>query len=113
MEFLKANWPLILLISWFGYRWLSGYLIKKKLPELKARGAYLIDVRSAGEFQSGCSPQSINIPLNELPHRLKELGKERPIVVACASGMRSGRAKAILKQNGFSQVYNIGSWTNL
>jgi phage shock protein E len=112
VDFIKANWPLILLISWFGYRWWTTIRVKKMLPSLKKAGAYLVDVRSQGEFQSGCASASINIPLSELSQRLGELDQGRPVVVACASGMRSARAKAILKRNGFRQVYNVGSWTN-
>ena len=75
-------------------------------------GATLIDVRSLAEFSSGNAPGSVNIPLNELGHRLNEISRETPVVVGCASGTRSGMAKLLLKKNGFKQVYNVGAWHN-
>jgi rhodanese-related sulfurtransferase len=44
---------------------------------------------------------------------MAKLKKDKPIITCCASGMRSGSAKAMLQSNGFAQVYNGGSWTNL
>lgn len=81
------------------------------LPELKKNGAKLIDVRSAGEFASGHAPGTINIPLQELGNRLREIPKTSPVVLCCASGTRSGMAKMLLKKNGYRNVYNIGTWS--
>lgn len=113
MEFFRQNWPLILLISWFAYRWLRTQNLKKKLPQLKKQGAILLDVRSPGEFQAGHASGSVNIPLQELAQRVQELPKEVPIAVACASGTRSGMARLLLKRHGFKAVYNLGNWSNL
>lgn len=113
MEFLKQNWPFMLLFSWLAYRWFSTRPLKKRLPELIQQGATLVDVRSHGEFQSGHASGSINIPLNELPSRLDEIPKNHPVLVACASGTRSGMACILLKRHGFKEVYNMGNWSNL
>ncbi len=83
------------------------------LPTLRAQGAIEIDVRSPAEFSQGNCPGSINIPVGELASRLDEIPKDRPIIVCCASGGRSGMAKMILTSKGFTNVYNIGTWTNL
>lgn len=82
------------------------------LPELKNKGAILIDVRSPAEFAANNAPHTLNIPLNELGQRLQEIPRHVPVILACASGTRSGIAKMILKKNGFSDVYNLGAWTN-
>ena len=81
------------------------------LPELKKKGALFIDVRSAGEFASGNAPGTINIPLQELNKSIKDLPRNSPIVLCCASGTRSGMAKMVFKKSGFNKVYNIGTWT--
>ena len=87
--------------------------MKTKLPELLARGAAIIDVRSSQEFQAGANPNSINIPMDQLSaESLKDLSKSTPIVLCCASGMRSGMAVSIVKKIGFSEVMNAGPWTN-
>lgn len=87
---------------------------KVNYNELIANGAMVIDVRSKGEFSGGHAKGSVNIPLDQLNSGIKKLkDKEKVIITCCASGMRSASAKAILKSNGFVNVYNAGSWYNL
>lgn len=83
------------------------------MKELIANGAMIIDVRTAGEYAGGHINGSINIPLNILSAKLGSLDKNKPLILCCASGMRSGSACSILKKNGFTQVYNAGSWNSL
>ena len=75
-------------------------------------GALLLDVRSPTEFASGGLPAAKNIPVQSLSSRLGELEKERPIVVYCASGMRSSRAASMLKKQGFDahDLGPAGAW---
>ncbi len=86
---------------------------KADLGEIIKQGAVIIDVRSKGEFQQGHLKGSVNIPLNNLKEHLSKLKKDKPTILCCASGARSGAAKSILKANGFTDVYNGGAWTNL
>jgi rhodanese-related sulfurtransferase len=96
-------------------------LIKKLLgiktidyAQLVKEGAIVLDVRTSGEFSTGHIKGSINIPLNALSKNLAKLkSKNKPIIACCASGMRSASAKGILQSNGFSNVYNGGSWMSL
>lgn len=77
--------------------------------KLVAGGARLLDVRTRGEFGSGHLPGAINIPLQELPGRLKDAGaKDAPIVVYCLSGARSAQAKRVLEAGGFTAVHDLG-----
>jgi len=80
---------------------------------LMQKGAVIIDVRSAGEFQGGHIKNAINIPLNNLPGQLAKIKKDKPVITCCASGMRSASAKNILQSAGFKEVYNGGGWTGL
>jgi rhodanese-related sulfurtransferase len=86
---------------------------KADLGELIKNGALIIDVRSKGEFQQGHLKDSVNIPLKNLEENLSKLKKDKPIILCCASGARSGAAKGILRSNGFTDVYNGGSWLSL
>ncbi len=113
MEFLKQYWPLIALFMWFGYKWLNTQKVLRLLPELKNKGAVIIDVRTTQEYSSAHAPGTINIPLNNLSIRLSEIPRNTPIVLCCASGTRSGMAKIVLKKNGYQEVYNVGSWYRL
>ena len=73
-----------------------------------------MDVRSRQEYLSGHVKGSVNIPLDQLSNGVKKLkNKEQVIITCCASGMRSGVAKTMLKSNGFSTVHNGGSWMSL
>lgn len=76
-------------------------------------GAQIIDVRTTGEFQSGHIQGSVNIPLQDLSNNISKIQKGKPVITCCASGMRSASAKALLKSNGCSKVYNGGSWISL
>lgn len=89
---------------------LFGTAPKIDFKELVARGATIVDVRTPQEFATGNIKGSINIPVSVLPHRVGSLNKKKPIIVYCASGSRSTSAKAFLDQQGFSEVYNGGSY---
>ena len=62
---------------------------------------YILDVRSAGEFNRGNVPSSVNIPVDELRNRLNELPQDTTINLYCTVGIRSYIAGRILIQNGF------------
>lgn len=83
------------------------------LGELIKNGAIILDVRTKAEYQMGHVKGSINIPLDQLTSNLNKLDKNKPIITCCASGMRSGSAKGVLQNRGFTQVYNGGSWQNV
>ena len=86
-------------------------------PDIRSlieNGARIVDVRSPQEFAGGHNPGALNIPLPQISNRISELKKiSGPIILCCASGMRSGTATKRLKQQGFEEVYNGGSWMNL
>jgi len=70
----------------------------------------VVDVRTPEEFEYGAYPDSINIPLDELMTRYKELGNNvsREIVVYCATGARSAYAQQVLMNLGYKNVKNGG-----
>ena len=80
------------------------------LKALMERGALIVDVRTAGEFNTGHVVGSKNIPLDSIAAHTDELKKMNvPIITCCASGMRSGVAANQLKSVGIESV-NGGSW---
>lgn len=84
------------------------------ITDMLTQGAVLIDVRSAGEFAGGHAAGAINIPLDELDRKSSQIKSyQKPIVLCCASGMRSARAKALLAGKGIPDLYDGGSWRNL
>jgi molybdopterin/thiamine biosynthesis adenylyltransferase/rhodanese-related sulfurtransferase len=67
----------------------------------------LIDVREPFEFEIARINGAKLIPLGQLPERLEELQCERQMVVHCHSGGRSAEAVRLLRQRGFTNVYNL------
>lgn len=67
----------------------------------------LIDVREPDEFETARIEGAVLIPLGELPQRLSEVPKDKPVVVQCHHGGRSARAVGFMLQNGFSDVKNL------
>ena len=92
---------------------LFGFGPKVDFAQLVKDGASIIDVRSKAEYQSGHVKGSVNIPLRGFESSLSKINKESPVITCCASGMRSGSAKSILKANGYKEVYNGGGWASL
>lgn len=87
---------------------------KVNYSELISLGALIVDVRSKGEYDGGHIKGSINIPLDNLQANLNKIkDKNKPVILCCASGMRSGMAKSVLKNKGFENVYNGGGWHSL
>lgn len=87
---------------------------KVDYAQLIDEGAIIIDVRTPQEYDRGHIKNSKNLPLGELPNRLKSVSdKSKTYITCCASGMRSASAKSIMKRNGYTNVYNGGGWESL
>ncbi|MFO1455346.1 MAG: rhodanese-like domain-containing protein [Steroidobacteraceae bacterium] len=67
----------------------------------------VVDVREAWELDISRIDGVIHIPMAEIPSRLDELDRERPLTVMCRSGGRSLRVAQFLAQNGFARVSNL------
>lgn len=101
---------LIAMFAWMMYSRFAGKIAPAEAKAMVAAGAALVDVRTTGEFSGGHIPGAVNIPVHELAGRSGEIGpKERPVVVYCASGMRSASAAKSLKAAGFAKVVDLGS----
>jgi len=77
---------------------------------IQAGESQLLDVRTAGEFQSGHLKNSLQADwLNnkEFAERTKYLDKSKPLLVYCASGIRSAAAAKYLLEQGFTNVQNL------
>ena len=66
----------------------------------------LLDTRTPFEYARGHAEGFVNIPVDDLRGRLRELDKAKPVYVMCQSGLRSYLACRILTQNGF-ECYNF------
>ncbi|MEG2771529.1 MAG: FAD-dependent oxidoreductase [Alistipes sp.] len=67
----------------------------------------LLDVRTRDEFAFGTIVGAVNIPLDEIRHRLPEIPTDKPIYIFCAVGLRGYLALKILTARGYTQVRNL------
>lgn len=80
-------------------------------------GCRVLDVRRPDEYARGHLENAVNIDVSapDFRERIAELDRDRPYVVYCKAGVRGAKAMEILRQAGFSRVYNISggfdNWT--
>ncbi|MFO1405936.1 MAG: rhodanese-like domain-containing protein [Steroidobacteraceae bacterium] len=83
---------------------------------LMNQGALLVDVRSREEFESGHVIDARHLPQDQVAGAGESLKKyrDKPVIVCCESGARSGAAARVLKAQGFTNVLNLrgglGAW---
>ena len=117
MEFIQQNltWVLLAAISGgmllvpFFSRGAGGVSPAEATLLVNREDAIVLDVRETHEWDAGHIPQSRHISASQLAERLVEIDKfkDKPIIVCCASGMRSNKACGELKKQGFEKLYNL------
>lgn len=96
-------------------RYIQSLFAKTDLSDIVAnKGAQILDVRTEAEYANhGSIKNSVNIPLDNLRREISRLDKDKPVIVYCANGMRSGLARQILLKSGFKEVHKGGSYRSL
>ncbi len=101
---------IIIPIAYIIFKILSnkGNLKPAEATQIMSEGGKIIDVRSTGEFKSSHSKKAINIQHDKIVAGVKKnkISKETPLILYCASGMRSSAACNTLKAQGYTMVYN-------
>lgn len=90
-------------------------LTSEDLAEIMAEGdenTFLVDVRSADEYDAGAIPGAINIPYDVIADNLPTEDRSARIIVYCRSGQRSAIARTTLVDLGFTEVVDFGAVTN-
>ena len=127
MEFIQQN------LMWVGLAAVSGGMllwqtfggaggqrisVNEATLLINRQDALVVDVRETAEWSAGHIPNARHIALGHLSKHLSEIDKykDKPIIMVCASGNRSGAACGLLKKAGFQQVFNlaggIGAWSD-
>ncbi len=77
-------------------------------------GAQPLDVREPDELERGAIAGAVSVPLGDLPQGGGNAAAGRPLLVYCASGMRSTTAASLLERAGVGPVVNLkggyGAW---
>lgn len=127
--FISNNWILVgallvilflLINSYVGsaLRGIASVSPGEAVKMINREDAVVLDVREESELQDGHIINAVHIPLSQISDKQGQLEKHknRPIVVACRSGHRSGQACSTLKKAGFENVYNLSggilAWKN-
>ena len=76
-----------------------------KVATLINEGVTIVDVRTPSEYEEGHIKTAVNFPLDVID--TISYDKDSPIIVYCASGVRSKQAAETLVDMGYTEVYNL------
>lgn len=76
---------------------------------VKANKGIVLDVRTPGEWEEGtiADATKINYYDSDFAQQIEKLNKDEPVLVYCKKGGRSAGAAEILKEKGFTKVFNL------
>lgn len=119
MSFFIDNWPLVLLALTSGGMLLWPVLSKgaqagglsptEAVMLMNREKAVVVDVCDAAEYAAGHVTGARNIPLADLEAKLPTSVKNKalPLILVCASGVRSRRAVAIATKLGYEKAQSL------
>lgn len=128
MSFFIENWTLILLAAVSGGMLLwpalssgagagaSSLNPTQAVQLINREKAVVVDVCSAEEFAAGHVLGARHVPLQDLEAKLPGVVKNKatPVILVCASGIRSRRAVSIAKKLGYDNTHSLagglGAW---
>lgn len=83
---------------------MSVHELKEKLDN--GEPVKVIDVREPDEAEI-CDIGAELIPMGNILDRIDDIPKDKPVVVHCRSGKRSGKIVEKLEEHGFDNAYNL------
>lgn len=114
--------PILVFSLLFGLMGCSQPVLKKigvdeaqSLMASKTSTLQIVDLRTPGEIAAtGALPgaEFIDIMSSDFDRKIKQLDKKRPVLLYCASGMRSAKAAEMLHQQKFQLVYEMSPGMN-
>jgi rhodanese-related sulfurtransferase len=118
LKFILDNWMLISVALASGFMLFlpviqgassSGVTVIQAVQKINREKALVVDVCSAQEFAAGHVPGAKHIPLDQLKDQLPLWAKDKnqPLILVCASGMRSRSAVAAAKKLGYAQALSL------
>ena len=118
MKFILDNWMLISVALASGFMLFlpvmqgaatAGLSAQQAVQMINREKAQVIDVCSAEEFAAGHLIGARHVPLDQLEQQLAGVAKNKsqPLILVCASGLRSKRAVAVAKKLGYEQAHSL------
>ena len=71
------------------------------------QGTFLLDTRQILEWEAGHIAGAVLMPFYEVPDRLAEIPRDRPVHVYCGSGYRAAAVASLLQQQGFTNIVHV------
>ena len=78
----------------------------EELEQLDPRTVTILDVRPEDEYRRGTFDGAVSMPMKEIPERMGEIAKEKPMYLLCHTGERSMEYVDFLEQNGYD-AWNV------
>ena len=118
MKFILDNWMLISVALASGFMLFlpviqgassAGVSVIQAVQKINREKALVVDVSTAQAYAAGHVPGAKHVPLNQLKEQLPQLAKDKnlPLILVCASGMRSRSAVAVAKKLGYAQALSL------
>ena len=118
MNFIADNWMLITIALSSGFFLLlpvmqgaatSGLSPTEAVQCMNREKGVVVDVCGRDEYAQGHIKGALTVPLDQLEASLGQAVKNKstPIILSCASGMRSKRAQAIAQKLGYEKVHSL------
>ena len=119
VDFLLENWMLVLtaimsavMLFWPGLANApkgSDINVQQAVQMINKEKAVVVDVCSPAEHAAGHVAGAHNVPLDQLDKNLGVYAKDKsmPVIMVCASGMRSNRAVMLARKQGYEKVFTL------
>ena len=118
MKFILDNWMLITIALSSGFFLLlpvvqgataTGISPTEAVQCMNREKGVVVDVCGRDEYAQGHIKGALNVPLDQLEANLGQAVKNKstPLILSCASGMRSKRAQAIAQKLGYEKVHSL------
>jgi rhodanese-related sulfurtransferase len=85
----------------------AGYITAGGVDDIKAAmesGAFLLDVRTPGEYAEGFIGDAVNVEVHTLAQNLDMIPTDRNVIVYCKSGWRAALGASALQALGYDNV---------
>jgi phage shock protein E len=111
------NWTTFLIpvafVTGFAVFRRAGQISSRKAAELVRNGALILDVRTAKEFRDGHIARAVNIPHDAIERLIARQvpDKTSVLLLHCQSGMRSAIARRKLVSMGYTNTFDLGSYS--
>ena len=118
MKFILDNWMLIGIALTSGFFLFmpamqgassTGISPSEAVQCMNREKGVVVDVCSSAEFAASHISGALHVPLDRLESQLEATVKNKstPIIMSCASGMRSKRAQSVATKLGYEKVYSL------